>query len=79
MNLFNHLILVIREEKKKKYLILFRIFYFSALNAYRQAKDQSKIDFVEEKIIIPSYANVWSVLFNQNFFGFNRDRNGANW
>ncbi len=53
--------------------------FLSALNAYRQAKDLAKIDFVEDKIVIPSYASVWSVLFNQNFLGFNRDRNGANW
>ena len=50
-----------------------------ALNAYRQEKNQGKLELKEEKILIPSYASVWSVLFNQNFLGFNRDRNGANW
>ncbi|CAF3344149.1 unnamed protein product [Rotaria socialis] len=50
-----------------------------ALTAYRRAKSLEPIGFVEDKIIIPSYANVWSVLFNQNYFGFNRDRNGAKW
>jgi len=50
-----------------------------ALNAYRRGKDQAKLDFIEEKLIIPSYASIWSVLFNQNYLGFNRDRNGANW
>jgi hypothetical protein len=49
------------------------------LTAYRREKNQTKIDFIEEKITIPSYASVWSVLFNQNYLGFNRDRNGANW
>jgi len=49
------------------------------LNAYRREKNEPKIDFIEEKIVIPSYASLWSVIFNQNFLGFNRDRNGANW
>jgi len=51
----------------------------SALNAYRRAKDEGKLDFIEDKLIIPSYASIWSVLFNQNYLGFNRDRNGASW
>ncbi|CAF1523560.1 unnamed protein product [Rotaria sp. Silwood1] len=50
-----------------------------ALNAYRRANNKEKLDFIEDKIIIPSYANVWSAFFNQSYLGFNRDRNGANW
>ncbi|CAF0774418.1 unnamed protein product [Adineta steineri] len=50
-----------------------------ALTAYRRAKNEPKIEFVEDKIVIPSYASIWSVLFNQNYVGFNRDRNGAKW
>jgi len=49
------------------------------LNAYRQEKNESRLEFIEDKIVIQSYANLWSVLYNQNMFGFNRDRNGANW
>ncbi|CAF0815304.1 unnamed protein product [Rotaria sordida] len=51
----------------------------TALNTYRRTQNKEKLEFVEDKIIIPSYANVWSLLFNQSYLGFNRDRNGANW
>ncbi|CAF0967776.1 unnamed protein product [Adineta ricciae] len=50
-----------------------------ALTAYRRAKNEPKVEFVEEKLVISSYASLWSILYNQNFVGFNRDRNGANW
>jgi hypothetical protein len=79
MNLFNHLILVKKTDFLFSFYLNLYLQYFSALNAYRQGKDQGKIDFIEEKITIPSYASIWSILFNQNFLGFNRDRNGAKW
>lgn len=79
MNLFNHLKWV---SRKRIMCFFFRhmimLSSISALNAYRQTKNEPKLDFTEEKIIIPSYASLWSVLFNQNNLGFNRDRNGAN-
>lgn len=50
-----------------------------ALNDYRQLKNESRLEFVEDKIVIPSYASLWSILYNQNLLGFNRDRNGAKW
>lgn len=51
----------------------------TSLTLYRQGKNLDKIEFVEDKVVINSYASLASVLYNQNLFGFNRDRNGAKW
>ncbi|CAF0750764.1 unnamed protein product [Didymodactylos carnosus] len=51
----------------------------TALNTYRRDNNLPKLEFTEEQIVIPSYASLASVIFNQNFLGFNRDRNGVNW
>ena len=54
-------------------------FYFTVLNTYRRNRNESKLEFIEDRLLVPSYASLGSILFNQNYLGFNRDRNGVNW
>ena len=39
---------------------------------------RSHLEFKEEPITIQSYASVLSLLYNQNWLGFQLDRNGVN-
>lgn len=44
--------------------------------ALSKLPDFNKIEFKEEEIVIESYASLISVLWNQNWIGYQLDRNG---
>jgi hypothetical protein len=45
--------------------------------ALSKLPDSKQIEFTEEEIVIESYASLVSVLWNQNWIGYQLDRNGV--
>ena len=76
-NLFNRWISVRERQRRDERGFFFR--FFLALTEYRRNKNEPKLEFQEDKIVIASYANLVSLIYNQNHLGFNRDRNGVQW
>lgn len=46
-------------------------------NVYKAKLPGKTVTVVEAPILIESYANLGSMIFNQSHFGFNRDRGGV--
>jgi hypothetical protein len=54
---------------------LLKSILFLALSKLPEA---ASCDMKEDQIQIDSYAGLWSAWYNQNWIGFNLDRNGIN-
>ena len=52
--------------------------FLLAINKMIPADPTRPVEFVEQPIEIPSYASLVSVMYNQNWIGFQLDRNGIN-
>ncbi len=55
----------------------FQFVSFKAINTVkRENASEQKVPFTESPIQIDSYFSLISILYNQNFLGFQLDRNG---
>ncbi len=78
---FTHHYLIYNEQERETVTFNVDDFYeslVSAVNTVYKAKNPGKaVKLVEAPILIESYANLGSMIFNQSHLGFNRDRGGV--